>query len=258
MLHQIKEGYVRSETHNGITTVEFHHPQSNSLPSKILEELSQEIHSLAHDDDDTRVIVLRSAGDKAFCAGASFDELALIKNKEEGFQFFSGFANVINAMRKCPKPIIGRIHAKAVGGGVGLIAATDYAIALEGADVKLSELAIGIGPFVVGPAIERKIGVAAFSHLAFDATGWRNSDWAKRKGLYAELHPTVEGMDESVSRIANSLSHSSPDAIAELKKVLWKGTEHWDHLLHERAAISGKLIVSEFSKNAIQKMKTKA
>ena len=250
-------GYVRSETHNGITTVEFYHPQSNSLPSRILEELAQEIHSVAY-DDDTRVIVLRSPGEKVFCSGASFDELMAIKNKEEGLQFFSGFANVINAMRKCPKPIIGRIHGKAVGGGVGLVAATDYAIALEGADVKLSELTIGIGPFVVGPAVERKIGLAAYSYLALDATMWRNADWAKRKGLYAELHPTLEGMDESISRLSNTLSHSSPEAIAELKKILWRGTEHWDSLLLERAAISGKLILSEFSKTAIQKFRAKA
>jgi methylglutaconyl-CoA hydratase len=256
MIKDIQTGYVRSETHNGITTVEFHHPQSNSLPSKLLEDLAQEIHSLAH-DEDTGVIVLRSLGEKAFCAGASFDELAAIKNKEEGLQFFSGFANVINSMRKCLKPIIGRIHGKAVGGGVGLVAATDYAIAVEGADVKLSELAIGVGPFVVGPAVERKIGVAAFSHLAMDATTWRNAEWAKRKGLYAELHPTSEGMDESVTRMANTLSHSSPEAIAELKKILWKGTENWDTLLHERAAISGKLILSEFSRNAIQKFRSK-
>lgn len=256
MIHHIQNGYVKSETHNGITTIEFHHPQSNSLPSTILEELAQEIHSLAH-DDDTRVIVLRASGEKAFCAGASFDELSAIKNKEEGFQFFSGFARVINAMRKCSKFIVGRIHGKCVGGGVGLVAATDYAIAIEGADVKLSELAIGIGPFVVGPAVERKIGVAAFSHLAIDATMWRNAEWAKRKGLYAELHPTVEGMDESVARIANALSHSSAEATAELKKIFWKGTEHWDTLLPERAAISGRLILTEFSRNAIQKFRVK-
>ncbi|MGZ5135060.1 MAG: enoyl-CoA hydratase/isomerase family protein [Flavitalea sp.] len=256
MITDIQNGYVRSETHNGITTVEFHHPQSNSLPSKILQELAQEIHSVAH-DDDTRVIVLRSSGEKAFCAGASFDELSAIKNGEEGLQFFSGFADVINAMRKCPKLIIGRIHGKSVGGGVGLVAATDYAIAVEGADVKLSELAIGIGPFVVGPAVERKIGVAAFSHLAIDATMWRNAEWAKRKGLYAELHPSMEEMEESVRRLSNTLAHSSIEAITELKKIFWKGTEHWDSLLPERAAISGKLILSEFAKTAIQKFKTK-
>ena len=255
MLHD--QGYVKSETHNGITTIEFHHPQSNSLPSRILEELAQEIHFVAH-DDDTRVVILRSSGEKTFCAGASFDELAAIKTKDEGLQFFSGFANVINAMRRCSKLIIGRIHGKAVGGGVGLVAATDYAIALEGADVKLSELAIGIGPFVVGPALERKIGLAAYSYLALDATTWRNADWAKRKGLYAELHPTLEGMDESIRRLSNTLSHSSPEAIAEIKKILWKGTENWDTLLHERAAISGRLVLSEFSRTAIQKFKAKA
>lgn len=256
MIHQVKDGYVKSETHNGITSIEFHHPQSNSLPSQILEELTQEIHSVAY-DDDTKVIVLRSTGDKAFCAGASFDELASIKNKEQGLQFFSGFAHVINSMRKCPKMIIARIHGKAVGGGVGLVAAADYAIAVDGADVKLSELNIGIGPFVVGPAVERKIGMAAFSHLAIDATTWRSSDWAKRKGLYAELHPNVEGMDESVSRLANTLAHSSTEAIAELKKIFWKGTENWDHLLEERAAISGRLILSEFAKTALQKFKSR-
>jgi methylglutaconyl-CoA hydratase len=256
MIHQVQNGYVKTETHNSITTIEFHHPQSNSLPSKILEELAQEIHS-ADNDDDTRVIVLRSAGEKAFCAGASFEELSAITNKEQGLQFFSGFASVINAMRKCSKLIIARIQGKCVGGGVGLAAAADYAIAVEGADIKLSELAIGIGPFVVGPVIERKIGFASFSHLAIDATMWRNADWAKRKGLYAELHPTTEGMDESVARLAYALSHSSPYATGELKKIFWKGTEHWDSLLLERAAISGKLVLSDFARNAIQKFKSK-
>ena len=253
----VKEGYIKSETHNGVTAIEFYHPQSNSLPSRLLEDLAQEIHSVAH-DDDTRVIVLRSSGDKAFCAGASFEELAAITTKEQGLEFFSGFASVINAMRKCPKPIIGRVHGKIVGGGVGLVAATDYAIAVEGADVKLSELSIGIGPFVIGPAVERKIGTASFSYLALDASMWRNADWAKRKGLYAELHPTIEGMDESVARLSNTLSHSSPQALAELKKVFWKGTENWDSLLLERAAISGRLVLSDFTRTAIERFKTKA
>ena len=251
------QGYIKSETHNGVTAIEFYHPQSNSLPLRLLEDLAQEIHSVAH-DDDTRVIVLRSSGDNAFCAGASFEELAAITTKEQGLEFFSGFANVINAMRKCPKPIIGRVHGKIVGGGVGLVAATDYAIAVEGADVKLSELSIGIGPFVIGPAVERKIGTASFSYLALDASMWRNADWAKRKGLYAELHPTIEGMDESVARLSNTLSHSSPQALAELKKVFWKGTENWDSLLLERAAISGRLVLSDFTRTAIERFKTKA
>lgn len=256
MIHEIQAGYVKVETHNTITTIEFFHPQSNSLPSKILADLAQEIHSVGN-EDDTRVVVLRSAGDKAFCSGASFDELSAIKTKEQGLQFFSGFAHVINAMRKCPKPIIGRIHGRCVGGGVGLAAAVDYAIAAEGADIKLSELSIGIGPFVVGPAIERKIGVAAFSHLAFDAAMWRTADWAKRKGLYAEMHSSIEDMDESIHRLANILAHSNPEAIVELKKILWKGTENWDHLLHDRAAISGRLALSDFTKDAIHKFKHK-
>lgn len=250
------EGHVRSEFHNGITTIEFYHPQSNSLPGRLLDALANEIHSAAN-DDDSRVIVLRSAGEKAFCAGASFDELMAINTHQQGLDFFSGFAHVINQMRKCPQLIIARVQGKCVGGGVGLAAAADYCIAHEKAEVRLSELAVGIGPFVVGPAVERKIGASAFSQLAIDATLWRNSDWAKRKGLFAEVHETIENMDESIHRLANTLAHSNPDAMRELKKIFWKGTDHWDSLLLERAAISGRLVLSEFTKDAIRKFKSK-
>lgn len=246
----MNEAYVRSEFHQGITTVEFYHPQGNSLPGKLLEELAQSIHS-AGNDPETKLVVLRSAGNKAFCGGASFDELLAIENEEQGLQFFSGFAHVLNAMRICPKFIIGRIHGKCVGGGVGLAAGVDYAIAVTEADIKLSELAIGIGPFVVGPAVERKIGKSAFSQLAIDATMWRNSDWARKKGLFAEVHQAEEGMDESIFRLTTTLLQSSPEAMAEIKKVCWEGTEHWDTLLIERAAISGRLVLSEFARKAI-------
>jgi enoyl-CoA hydratase/carnithine racemase len=256
MIRQISGGHVKSEFHNSITTVEFFHPQSNALPGKILDELSQAIHR-AGNDDETKLIILQSAGEKAFCAGASFDELAAIQNAEQGLQFFSGFAHVINAMRTCPKFIVARVHGKCVGGGVGLIAAADYAIATEAADIKLSELSIAIGPFVVGPAVERKIGISAFSQLALDATMWRSAQWAGRKGLFAEVHPTTDGMDESVARLAHALIHSNPHAMAEMKKIFWKGTENWDQLLMERAAISGRLILSTFAKDAIEKFKAK-
>src|SRR5215213_5846532 len=219
MSKDLINGYVHVETHKGITTIEFFHPQSNSLPHRILEALANEIHDAGF-DQDTKVIILRSTGEKAFCAGASFDELSNIQNQKQGFGFFSGFANVINAMRKCPKFIIGRIHGKCVGGGVGVAAAVDYAIATEGAEIKLSELAIGIGPFVVGPA--------------------------------------VQSMDESITRLSHQLSHSSGEAMAEIKKIFWQGTENWDELLSERAEISGKLVLSSFTKEAIAKFKTKA
>lgn len=250
-------GYVKSETHQGITTIEFFHPQSNALPHNLLEDLANEIHAVGV-DKATKVVVLRAAGEKAFCAGASFDELTKIDNAKKGFDFFSGFADVINAMRKCPKLIIGRVHGKCVGGGVGLVAALDYAIAVEGAEIKLSELAIGIGPFVIGPAVQRKIGLSPFAQLAIDATMWRNADWARRKGLYAELHPTVASMDESVFRLSNQLSHSSPEAMAELKKMFWEGTENWDELLCTRAEVSGKLVLSQFTKDAIAQFRQKA
>jgi len=251
-------GYVKSHIdHNGINTIEFYHPQSNSLPGKLLEELAQTIHG-AGNDEDTKVIVLRSVGEKAFCAGASFDELVAIKNQEEGTVFFSGFANVLNAMRTCPQFIIARIQGKCVGGGVGIAAAADYSIAQEGADIKLSELAVGIGPFVVGPAVERKIGLAAFENLAIDATMWRNAEWARKRGLYSELHASTEDMDESIQRLSYNLAHSNPQAMAEMKKMFWKGTEHWDQLLNQRAVISGRLVLSQHTRTAIEKFKAKA
>ena len=256
MISQLTGGHVRSEIHNGVATVEFFHPQSNALPSRILEELAKEIHSIAN-DDEARVVIIRSSGDKAFCAGASFDELASIKTAEQGLAFFSGFAHLINEMRKCPKMIIARVHGKCVGGGLGIAAAADYCIAVEKAEVRLSELALGIGPFVVGPPVERKIGLSGFSQIALDATLWRSADWAKRKGLYAEVHESIENMDESIERLASALSHSNPVAMAEMKKIFWKGTEHWDTLLFERAAISGRLVISDFTQKAIAKFKQK-
>lgn len=256
MIEQIKEGYVSVERDHGITTIEFHHPQSNSLPGKILNDLASTIHSEGL-NAATKVIILKSTGDKVFCSGASFDELASIETEEQGLKFFSGFANVINAMRKVPQIIIARIQGKCVGGGVGLAAAADYAIACESADIKLSELAVGIGPFVVGPAVERKIGLSAFSQLSIDATKWRPADWARKKGLFAELHTDITGMDDSINRLSTTLSKSNPAAMKELKKIFWQGTEHWDELLKERAAISGKLILSDFSKNFIAKFKEK-
>ena len=251
------EAYVNSHNEHGITTIEFYHPQSNSLPWKILDELRKEIH-FAGTHDDAKVIILKSGGDKTFCSGASFDELSAITTESEGYKFFSGFAEVINSMRKCNKFIIARVQGKCVGGGVGIAAAADYAIAVNAAEIKLSELAIGIGPFVVGPAVERKVGVSAFSALAIDATLWRNAEWAKRKGLFAEVHDSIENMDEAIYRLASHLAHSNPVAMREMKKIFWRGTEHWDELLKERARISGSLVLSEFTKKAISSFKKKA
>jgi len=254
---QHKDGYVTHEIEHGIATIEFFHPASNSLPGAILHDLAKTINDVGL-DSRVHVIILRSAGDKAFCAGASFDELIAIDNEADGLAFFSGFAHVINAMRKCHKFIIGRIHGKAVGGGVGLIAACDYAIATEDSSVKLSELAVGIGPFVVGPVVERKIGTACYAQLSIDATQWRSAEWAKRHSLYAELHNNVQAVDDAVKGLSEKLAHSNPEAMAELKKIFWQGTEHWDKLLTERAAISGKLILSDFSREAINKFKSRA
>ncbi|MEO6188869.1 MAG: enoyl-CoA hydratase/isomerase family protein [Ginsengibacter sp.] len=249
MGNEITDGYVKSHTEHGVSTIEFFHPQSNSLPGNLLGQINQELHFLS--GHGSKVVILQSAGNGAFCAGASFNELASIKTESEAINFFKGFASLINGMRKCKMLIIGRIHGKCVGGGVGIAAACDYSIATNAAEVKLSELSIGLGPFVVGPAIERKIGVSAFSQLAIDATLWRNSEWAKKKGLFAEVHETAQDMDESVYRLANTLSHANNEAISQMKQMFWQGTDHWDQLLNERAAISGRLVLSDFAKNAI-------
>lgn len=250
----MEKAYVKSSIQHGLCSIEFFHPQSNSLPGVLLQELAAAIRA-AGTNADCRLLLLRSQGQKAFCAGASFDELSQLKNQVEGLQFFSGFAEVINAMRTCGKIIIGRIHGKCVGGGVGLAAAVDYALATEEAAVKLSELAVGIGPFVVGPAVERKIGLSAFSQLALDATGWRSANWAHERGLFAELYADTNGLDEGINRLVSQLLNSSEQALRALKTVFWQSTEHWDQLLMERAAISGKLILSEASKNAIESFK---
>lgn len=250
------EAYVKTSIQAQIGTIEFHHPQSNSLPAAILQRLASAI-DLAGKDPGIKVIILKSAGERTFCAGASFEELIAINDAESGTHFFSGFAHVINAMRKCPKLIIGRVQGKCVGGGVGLASATDYCLATETADVKLSELAVGIGPFVVGPAVEKKIGTAAFSQLAIDAGSWRSANWAKNQGLFADIFGTIGELDKAVDKLATSLSRSNPEAMLELKKMIWLGTDDWDELLLSRASISGKLVTSDFTRNAIASFKNK-
>lgn len=250
------EAFVKSELKNGIGTITFFHPQSNSMPGTQLRNLAAEIEKLGK-DDAVKVIVLRSEGEKAFCAGASFDELISIKDLETGTKFFSGFAMVINAMRKAPKFVIARVQGKAVGGGVGIASSADYTFATEAAAVKLSELAVGIGPFVVGPAVERKVGTSAFCQLTINATEWLSAQWAKEKGLYAELFSTTEEMDQGIEILATKLAVSNPEAMAMLKKIMWEGTENWDTLLTERAGMSGKLVLSDFTINAINKFKAK-
>lgn len=256
-MNATEQGNVTFEINEkGIAIIEFFHPMSNSLPGKVLNKLANTITELGN-NSQVKIIILKSAGDRAFCAGASFDELISIDDMETGKIFFSGFANVINAARKCPKFIIGRVQGKAVGGGVGMASAVDYCYATKFAAVKLSELAVGIGPFVVGPAVERKIGTSAMSMLAINATEWYPAEWAKEKSLYAEIFDSIEEMDAAIEVLAEKLAQSNPEAMSMLKKVFWEGTEHWDTLLSERAAMSGKLVLSDFTRNAINAFKKK-
>ena len=248
------DAYVKQNIEENIATIEFFHPEQNSLPGNILALLAQTITD-AGNSPEVKVIILKSGGDRTFCAGASFKELININDAETGKVFFSGFANVINAMRKCPKFIIGRIQGKTVGGGVGIAAATDYCMATKFASIKLSELNVGIGPFVVSPAIERKIGVSAMSQIAIDANNFYEAEWARSKGLFANVYESIEALDAAVETFAQHLCTYNPEAMLEMKTVFWKGTNDWDNLLAERAAISGRLVLSDFTKETLKKFK---
>lgn len=253
MISQNPNGFLLTTIENKIATLEFGHPASNSFPSDLLNRLSDEFHNLSN-NREVSVIVLKSSGSGAFCAGASFDELLAVSNEEQATQFFSGFANVLNAMRSCSKIIIGRIHGKAVGGGVGIVAACDYALATAESAIKLSELAIGIGPFVIEPAVSRKIGKSATAEMTLE-TDWKTAAWANQKGLYAKVFDSSTELDIEISTFANKLANYNPNALLEMKKVLWEGTENWSTLLYERAEISGKLVLSDFSRNALYQLK---
>ncbi|OYX24373.1 MAG: enoyl-CoA hydratase [Flavobacteriales bacterium 32-35-8] len=248
------ESYVKLLIENKVGYIEFFHPNRNSMPSDILSQLQETIFE-AGNNDAINVIVLKSGGDRTFCAGASFNEVIAVNDAEKGEAFFSGFAHVINAMRKCPKLIIGRVQGKSVGGGVGLAAATDFCLATKYASIRLSELSIGIGPFVIEPAVSRKIGLAAMSQMTIDAETFFSAEWAKEKGLYADVFETVEALDDAVKVLAEKLSAYNPEALKQMKTVFWKGTQHWDALLIERAKISGKLVLSDFTKSTLKRFR---
>ncbi|CAM3938239.1 enoyl-CoA hydratase/isomerase family protein [Flavobacterium weaverense] len=247
-------GSLVTTIENKVATITFGHPASNSFPRELLDRLTAEFKTLS-ENQLVSVIVIQSQGSGAFCAGASFDELLAVCNVSDGTQFFSGFANLINAMRSCSKLIVGRVHGKAVGGGVGIACACDYVLATKSADVKLSELAIGIGPFVIEPAVSRKIGKTAMSEMTLAAHEWKSADWALAKGLYANTFESIEELDVAINDFSSKLSSYNPEALAEMKKVLWVGTEEWNTLLLERAAISGRLVLSDFTVNALLQFK---
>ena len=250
----MSDGHVLSNIDNGIGQIRFFHPKKNALPATILANLARTITEMGK-KKEAKVIILGSEGDGPFCAGASFDELIQIKNETDGKEFFMGFARLILAMKNCPKFIIARIHGKAVGGGVGVAAAADYALARNTSDIKLSELALGIGPFVVGPAVERKIGSGNFQAMSIDAD-WRTAIWAKENGLYVNTYETISDLHSAVNQTSENLAKLSPDAMRELKKANWTGTDHWEKILEERASISGRLVLSKFTKQYIEKFKS--
>ncbi|WP_203293845.1 enoyl-CoA hydratase/isomerase family protein [Luteirhabdus pelagi] len=250
----MNEAYVKETITKGIATIEFFHPAHNSLPGDILAKLANTITDVGQ-KEEVKVIILKSGGDRTFCAGASFNELINIEDETTGKKFFMGFANVINAMRKCPKFIIGRVQGKAVGGGVGVASSVDYCMATKYASIKLSELNIGIGPFVVGPAVERKLGLTGMSQIAIDANTFYDPEWARQKGLYAQVYDSTEELDKAVQEFAEHLCTYNPEAMKEMKKVFWSGTENWDELLEERAEISGRLVLSEFTKKKLERFK---
>jgi enoyl-CoA hydratase/carnithine racemase len=249
-------GSVSTIVANGVADVCFGHPKSNSLPATVLRALADQV-AAAGNRSDVRVILLRSYGVGPFCAGASFAEIASIGDAAAGKEFFMGFARVILAMMRCPKPIVTRVHGKVVGGGVGIVAASDYAMAADKAALRLSELAVGIGPFVVGPVIERKVGAGAFGAMALDAD-WRDAAWGAANGLYARVWDSVPALDAGVDGFVATLAAANPEAVARIKSIAWAGTDDWPRLLEERAAMSGALVVSDYTRNAIAAFSARA
>lgn len=247
-------GSLYSKIENGIAFVEFGHPNANSFPLELLQRLSKELDLLS-ENEQVKVIVLKSEGDTTFCAGASFEELTSVSTESEAGTFFSGFAGVINAIRRCKKLIIGRAQGKSVGGGVGILSACDYVFAVEAASIRLSELSIGIGPFVIAPAIERKMGVASLAELSLTPEQWKNAYWAEKKGLYARVFTSIEEMDKELLYFAEKLANTHAESLSELKKTLWKGTEHWETLLLDNAKISARLLLTDFTQKNLQKLK---
>jgi methylglutaconyl-CoA hydratase len=248
-------GKVSVEIKDRIAKVTFYHPKKNSLPGSLLKKLADAISETGQ-NNDVQVIILSSEGDGPFCAGASFDELLSIENFQQGKEFFMGFARVILAMKKAPKFLIARVQGKTVGGGVGVISAADYALAANSASIKLSELNLGIGPFVIEPAVVKRIGSGAFNALTID-TEWRTADWARNHGLFARTFGKIEDLDSALMLLAKKLAESSSEAMKELKRVFWEGTEDWDVLMEKRAEISGRLVLSEFTRKYIETFRTK-
>jgi methylglutaconyl-CoA hydratase len=245
------DGQVTVEEHDAIAIVTFGHPKSNSLPAALLHKLATEIGHVGQ-NTGIKTILLRSEGSGAFCAGASFDEMKAVSDAPSGRAFFLGFAEVILAMIRAPQFIVTRVHGKVTGGGVGIVAASDYAVAVKGASLKLSELAVGLGPFVIGPVVERKVGTGPFAGMSIDA-GWRDAAWGERHGLYTHVVDDSAALDAKLSELLAFLSAANPEAIKQMKHVFWQGTDDWPQLLEKRAAISGALALSPHTRAAIEK-----
>jgi methylglutaconyl-CoA hydratase len=254
MESQSLKGSIQTTIENKIATIEFEHPASNSLTQELLHKVASELTILST-NPAISVVILKSSGTGVFCAGASFDELLAVSNLDQATKFFSGFAHLLNAMRTCSKVIIGRVHGKAVGGGLGIIAACDYVFATVDSSIKLSELSIGIGPFVIEPALSRKMGKAATAALTLASNEWKDSEWAKSSGLFTKVFAGQVTLDKELVQFSTKLASYNPEAVSEIKKILWEGTENWETLLYERAAISGKLALSEYTKQALQEFK---
>ena len=245
--------FVTSQIKNHISEITFGTPKSNSLPSEILEKLAQIILTEGS-KPEVKAILLKSEGEKAFCAGASFDELLEINDLETSKKFFGGFAKVLNAMRNCGKIVVVRVQGKTTGGGVGIACAADYCFATENASLALTEINLGIGPFVIGPYVERKIGKSQFTAMAIDAD-FRSANWAEQHNIYHSVSPTIAEMDAEVAQFLEKLATKSTDALALIKKVSWEGTEHFDKLMPKRILMSASLLLEDSTKANIEKIK---
>ncbi|MCC2589602.1 enoyl-CoA hydratase/isomerase family protein [Chryseobacterium sp. MFBS3-17] len=247
------EPFVQTELKNNIAEITFGTPKSNSLPGEILEKLARNILDEGA-KKEVKAILIKSAGEKAFCAGASFDELLEISELETSKKFFGGFAKVLNAMRNCGKIVVVRVQGKTTGGGVGIACGADYCFATRDASLALTELNLGIGPFVIGPYVERKIGKSQFAAMAIDAD-FRSAAWAEAHSIYHSVSENITEMNEKLSQFLNALAGRSDEALALIKKVSWEGTDHFNDLMPARIHMSASLILEDSAKQNIAKIK---
>lgn len=199
------------------------------------------------DPGAARVLVLRGSG-KNFCAGADLNWMSRMVSytRDENIRDSSLLAKMFALMNDCPVPVVGRIHGAAIGGGVGLVAVCDVAIASSDTKFGLSEVKLGILPAVISPYVIAKIGETHARALFL--TGERfEAERAMRIGLVHRVVDSVAELDAAVYETVTQLKTSGPEAVRECKKLIAHvaGSERADAIPYTIEAIATRRVSEE-------------